>query len=117
MSFQLTQAMDVGTSNPIVARLSLGLFELIQMAQFPVEKKEDIKGCCFDLMCALVQAEKAARPLMEEIAGIEAGLATNGVKTQNNGRVIETPGVMLLDNTRIFLKFAKQALQNLAKAL
>jgi hypothetical protein len=44
-------------------------------------------------------------------------LATEGVKTQNDGRVIETPGVLLLDNSRIFLKFAKQALQQLAKAL
>lgn len=117
MSFQISKTMDVGTGNPIVARLSIGMFELVQMAQLPLEKKEEIKGCCFEIMRSLVQAEKAAKPLMDEISGIEANLAANGVKTQNEGRVIETPGVMLLDNTRVFLKFSKQALQQLAKAL
>ena len=109
--------MDVGTENPIVARLSVGLFDIIKMTRFPDDKKESIQKCCFDIMQALVQAEKAAKPLMDEIKNIETKIATEGVKTQSNGRAIETPGVLLLDNSKIFLKFAKQALQHLAKAL
>lgn len=117
MSWQITQMMDVGTDNSIVARLSVGLFDLLQIAQLPKEKKEAIQEYCLEIMRSLVQAEKAAKPLMDEIHGIEAKLATEGAKTQNGGRVIETPGVLLLDNTRVFLKFSKQALQHLAKAL
>lgn len=117
MTFQLTQTLDVGTENPIVARLTIGLFDIIQMTELPKEKQEQIIGGCFDIMRDLIQAEKSAKPLIEELRAINLKLATEGVKTQSEGRVIETPGVLLLDNSRIFLKFAKQALQHLAKVL
>lgn len=117
MNWQVTQSMDVGTSNPIVARLGMGLFDLVQMAQLSGEKKKQIGECCHEIMESLVQAEKSAKPLMDEIKAIEKKILDEGVVTQNDGRVIETPGVLLLDNTRVFLKFGKQALQRLAKAL
>ncbi|HCM41542.1 MAG: hypothetical protein A2Z97_04160 [Bdellovibrionales bacterium GWB1_52_6] len=116
-AFQLTQTMDVGSANPIVARLVPGLFDIIQMARIPNERKELIKSECHNIMKSLVSAEKAAKPLMDEIRAAEQRLCTEGVKTQNQGRVIETPGIMSLDNAKSFLMFSKQALQQLAAAM
>jgi hypothetical protein len=66
---------------------------------------------------ALVQAEKVAKLLMDEIKAVLQKLETEGVSTQAGGRVIDTPGVLHLENARVFFKFAKQALQNLANAM
>lgn len=117
MSWQITQISDVGTSNPIVARLTMGLHDLIQMAQLDEEKKSLIREECFKVKTALVQAEKAAKPLMEEIRAAEQKLCLEGVTTQSGGRAINTPGILTLENSRIFIKFAKQALQYLASAM
>lgn len=117
MNWQITQFSDVGTANPIVARLTMGLFDIIQMARIIDEKKERIKESCFEVHSALIQAEKAAKPLMDEIKGAEQKLATEGVKTQSGGRVIEIPPVLLLENSRTFLKYANQALRNLAAGM
>ena len=117
MAFQITKVSDVGTGNPIVARMLPGLQDIIKMAQIGEAKQKAITKACYEIKTALVQAEKAAKPLMNEIKLIEQNLATDGVKTQNNGRIIETPGVLNLDNTKIFLKFGKQALQYLAVAM
>lgn len=117
MAFQVTQVSDVGTSNPIVARMTIGLFEIIEMSSLPKEKADTLKKYCWDIHVALVAAEKAAKPLLEEIQKIEETLIKNGVQTQSNGNVIDTPGVINLENARVFLKYAKQALQILAKAM
>jgi hypothetical protein len=117
MAFQISKMMDVGTSNPIVARLGIGLDEAVKMARIPEEKKKLINEGCFEIMIALVEAEKAAKPLMDEIRAVMSKLATEGVKTQSGGRVIETPGVTNLENTKVFFKFSKQALQKLASIM
>jgi hypothetical protein len=109
--------MDVGSENPIVARLHLGLLEIIQMAQIPDDRKDAIRAHCFELGKDLVLAEKSARPLMNELVEIENRLRTEGVRTQAAGRAVEIPGVLRLDDSRVFLKYAKQALQTLANAL
>ena len=117
MNAQVSKIMDVGTNNPIVARLGFGLDTLIQMARISDDKKKLIRECCFEIMQFLIQGEKAAQPLIAEIKGIETQILTEGIKIQSNGHAIETPGVLLLDNTRIVIQFAKQALQKLAKAM
>ncbi len=117
MPFQITQIMDVGSENPIVARLCIGLDEIIQMAQIPDAKKSAIRDYCFDLGRYLLQAEKSAVPLMNELIEIENRLRLEGVRTQAEGKAVEIPGVLHLDDSRVFLKYAKQALQTLAKTL
>lgn len=117
MAWQLTQLSDQGTSNPIVARLTIGLFEILDMAQISKEKKQAITEHCFELSKNLVLAEKAALPLMQELRDIEQRLEVEGVRTQADGRVVETPGVMHLDGNRVFLKYAKDALQTLANVM
>lgn len=108
---------DDGTNNPIIARLGIGLSEIIKMAIISEEKKQKITDGCFEIMRTLIEAEKAAKPVIHEIHAIEKELATVGVKTQRNGTVVETPGVIHIENAKVFLKFAKQALQQLAKVI
>lgn len=117
MAFQISKFMDVGSNNPIVARLGSGLSDVVRMARIEEEKKKGINEGCFEIMIALVEAEKAAKPLMDEIRSFETKLVTEGVKTQSGGRVIETPGVTHLENAKVFLKFSKQALQKLASIM
>ena len=112
----LTKISDEGTGNPIVARLKLGLVEIIQMAKLSEDVKNAIKKCCYDVGTELLLAEKAALPLVQEIGEIEKGFDRDGLRIQQGG-VIEVPGLLHLDNARVFLKYAKQALQTLAKGL
>lgn len=116
MGFKIQKIMDVGTSNPIVARM-MGLPELIQMARMSEEKKEKIKNACFDMMRALIEAEKAAKPLIDEIKSAKQKIDSDGVKTQLPSGAIEMPSVLNLEAAKVFLKFARQALHSLARAM
>lgn len=117
MSFQLHKHLDVGTSNPIVARLGIGLPSIVEISKLTAEQKALINRACFATMEALVNAEKAARPLLAEIENAIERLDREGVQTQSGGQVIQPPYISHLDNAKVFLKFAKQALQNVADAL
>ncbi len=117
MVFQIKQFMDEGSENPIVARLSIGLADLIQMTRLSEERREKVKSASFEIMCFLIDAEKAAKPLIGAIKQIEEKLNAEGVKTQQPSGAIETPTVMNLGSARTFLKFGKQALQSLAVAM
>ena len=114
---QLKKLMDVGTSNPIVARTTVGLYPLIDIARLPDETKTGIRKASFDVMRFLVEAEKVASPLMESIRSVERRMAAEGFKVQLPTGTIETPTVGGLDATRVFLKFCKQALQSVAVAM
>lgn len=117
MTFQISKFMEAGTSNPLVVRLGIGLYDVIKLTKLDERVKLDIQEGCFKIMKSLVEAEKHVEPLMNEIKQIELQIETEGVKTQSNGMVIETPGVMLLDNTKPFLAFAKEALTTLADTM
>lgn len=115
MQWKLQKDMDVGTGNPIVARMSIGLFEIIDFADLPKEKKEKLKANCYDIMKLLVLAEKTAKPIIEEINGIVEDIKRTGIKTQSNGRCINLPSATTIDNSRSFIKYAKQVLQKVAE--
>lgn len=115
--FQLTKISDVGTGNPIVARLSIGLLEVLKFTYLQADQIEAVFSSCNEIKRALVQAEKAANPLLDEIRQIQEELRLNGAKTQSGGRVIETPGVMHLDNVRTFVKYGKQGLMHVSRAV
>lgn len=107
MQWKLQKDMDVGTANPIVARMTIGLFEMIEFSNLSKDKKEKLKSNCYDIMKLLVLAEKTAEPIFEEIK-------INGIKTQSNGRCINVPSATSVDGARAFIKYAKQVLQKIA---
>ena len=76
VNFQIKKRMDVGTGNPIVARLSMELFDIIQMASLDEAKKDEIKSACFDRVKFLVEADD--------------GQDDRGRKTDRNGRSSST---------------------------
>lgn len=115
MQWKLQKDMDVGTANPIVARMSIGLFEIIEFSHIPKEKKEELKSNCFDIMKLLILAEKTAIPIIEEIAKIMEDIKKNGIKTQSNGRCINVPSATSIGGSRAFIKYAKQVLQKVAE--
>jgi len=115
MQWKLQQDMDVGTNNPIVARLSLGLFEIIDFSTLSKEKKENLKANCYEIMQLLVLAGKTAKPIIEEIERIVADIKKQGITTQSDGRCINVPSALTIGNSRTFIKYAKQALQKVAE--
>src|SRR5437868_13386047 len=100
--FTLTQISDQGTSNPIVARLKLGLTDIIQMAQLPDEKRNALKALCYEVGKELLLAERASASLIKELRETEDRVEKEGVKVQNN-RVVELPAVLHLDDARTCL--------------
>lgn len=115
MQWKLQQDMDVGTGNPIVARMSLGMFDIIKFSQLSDDKKEKLKANCHDIMKLLVLAEKTAVPIIDEINSVLNGIKKDGVKTQSGGRCINIPAAMTIDNSRAFIKYAKQVLQKVGE--
>lgn len=106
--------MDVGTSNPIVARIIIGLSEVTDFTTLPKATKDKLLENCHEIAEFLINADKAAKPLIAEINGIIADLNLTGVQTQADGRCINLPHTATIENSRLFLKYAKQALSGIA---
>lgn len=115
MEWKLRQDMDVGTNNPIVARMSLGIFEIIELSSLSKDKKEDLKSSCYEIMKLLVLAEKNAKPIIKEIERILAEITKAGISTQSQGRCINVPSALNIEHSRSFIKYAKQVLQKVAE--
>ena len=49
MPFYFTKIADVGTSNPIIARLTVGLPEIIHIIQMSKDDKQKIIDSLFDI--------------------------------------------------------------------
>jgi len=115
MQWKLQQDMDVGTNNPIVARMSYGLFEIIDFSNLSETKKENLKANCHEIMQLLVLAEKTSKPIIEEIERIMSDIKKQGITTQSDGRCINVPSALTIGNSRSFIKYAKQVLQKVAE--
>lgn len=112
---KVVKISDQGTVNPIVARLGMGISDIVNVTSLTEKMRNEVDAACFECMTLLLEAEKAARPLMDEIRALEKRLAMERFSPDTSS--IEIPGVMNLNNCRVFLKFAKQALQRLAKTM
>jgi hypothetical protein len=113
--FKLRKAMDVGTSNPILSRLTLGLYDIVQTAQISQKEKELINQANLDVMLNLVKAEKIGMSIFQSIEAVSRSLNEDGVKTQSGGKVINLPTTEGIDKIRELLKYSKKARQELIK--
>lgn len=111
--FYTTKILDIGTKHPVVARISSGIPELLELWQVSEDKKKQTRNYCYDIAKDLIEAEKQAMPVIREIEAIEANLEKNRPTTLPDS--IES--VLNLENIRVFLKFAKAALEKLANLL
>jgi hypothetical protein len=114
MSWKIQKRMDVGTSNPIVARIIIGLSEVADFTTLAKETKNRLQENCHEIAEFLIHADKAAKPLIAEINSIVDDLNVKGVQTQADGRCINLPHTSKIENSRLFLKYAKQALSGIA---
>lgn len=113
--FKLQKFMDVGTSNPIVSRLGMGLHDIVQMAQLDKVSKDAINDANFMVMQNIVKAEKGGIPICQSIEAVMNKLGQEGIKTQSSERCVDLPSTDGLDDIREFLKYGKKALQELIK--
>ena len=115
MPFYFTKIADVGTSNPIIARLTVGLQEIIHIIQMSKDDKQKIIDSLFDISEALIEAEKSALQVIEEINHIESKLAEKAKMNafSDHPKVIDS--VLSLNRVRDFLKYSKAAFQKVGE--
>lgn len=117
MQFQLKKISDHGTSNPMVARLSFQTQELVKFVYMTKDKKDEIFALFHgEIQPRLLECDDISKEILKEISDVYSQLKEKGFTTQSNGRVIEVPHIIRLDQ-RIeqFLYSAKSALRDLAK--
>jgi len=113
--FKLQKVSNIGTSNPIVSRLSIGLFDIVKMAHIDDAAKETINSTNFTITQSLTKAEKIGLRICEDIDKILENIRKEGVKTQSFDRCINLPSVDNLGDIRDFLKYGKKSLQEVIK--
>ncbi|MBC8485995.1 MAG: hypothetical protein H8D45_08140 [Bacteroidetes bacterium] len=113
--FKSQKFLDVGTMNPIVSRLTIGLHDIIEMAQIDQSSKDSINDANFVVMQNIIKAEKIGNSICQMIETVTKKINKEGIKTQSSGRCVDLPFTEGLDEIRIFLKYSKNALQELVK--
>lgn len=116
MGFIFKKVSDYGTSNPIFARTSVQVSNLLQPFSLPKEKKERIFEIYFTMVQPrLIRCMEIYQKIGGEIEKIDAELKENGPKTQSNGRVLELPHItQLQEEVETYLYNAKSVLRDLA---
>ncbi|MDX6768934.1 MAG: hypothetical protein SF051_05335 [Elusimicrobiota bacterium] len=117
MGFQIKKISNHGTSNPIVARLTIQTDELLGFCTIPKEKKEEILILYHDeIMPRLLACDTIAQRIAKDVLEVEASLEKTGLVRQAGGRVVEVPQVMdLQQDAEQFLYTAKCVLREAAK--
>ena len=117
MGFVLKQVADVGSANPIVARLSLQFPSIFDFYELDDEVKESINEILRnDIQKRLITCDKIAVEVVNEIEAAIAVLKEDGLKTQSSGRVIESPHILNLEERlETYLYNAKSCLRDSLK--
>lgn len=111
--FKIQKIMDVGTSNPIVVALTIGMFDIVNMATIDQDAKDIINETNMEIVQHLTKAEKIAHSVCLEIENVFEELKKNGVQTQSHDRCVKVPCTNNIDDVRDFLKYGKKVLQEL----
>jgi len=115
--FKIQKISDVGTDNPIVAGLTIGLFDIVQMAEVSKEIQDTINSSNLNIVHSLTKAEKIGLQICKNIEAVMEELKKTGVQTQSFERCINVPSTEGLDDVREFLKYCKQSLQELVQII
>lgn len=117
MGFILKRVSDVGSANPIVARLSFQFNEIIGFYNLADSTKEQIKHVLMmDIQPRLLACEKISIELNNEITDALKTIHERGLKTQSNGMVLELPHILRLEErVESYLYNAKSCLRDALK--
>lgn len=83
--FKTEKISDVGTAYSPMARLGLGLFELIDFSDLPNDKGDFLKKNGIEIAKLLHEAEKISYPIIEEIENALAAFSNDGVTVDSDG--------------------------------
>lgn len=117
MVFQIRKISDHGTSNPIVARLSLQTHELVQFCSIEKQQKEDVLTLFHDhIQPRVITCDEISQEISKEILTIAQELNKKGFDIQSQGKVIEVPYLTNLEpRVAQYLYSYKSALRELSK--
>jgi len=113
--FKIQKVSNIGTSNTIMSALTIGMFDLIDFAEITKEEKDIIKKTNLNIAKHLTKAEKIAIKICSAIENKYKSIEKNGIETQSNDRCVTIPNIECLDDVRDFLKYGKQALQEMVQ--
>lgn len=116
MSFIIKKISDHGTSNPIVARLSVQTSELMQFYPLSKEKRDKIFEILHEnVQPRLLRSYEINKELLSDLKKIDEEIAKEGVHIQASGRVTTVPQIMKLrERCENYLYNAKSALRDLS---
>lgn len=114
MPMQFKKVSDVGTENPIVARLSLQWSELAPLYGLSRIANAAVFGILFEkVQPRLIECERIALSLKVEVGQIQDTVDRLGLSIQAGGRAVECPSVMRLkERAEDYLYEAKLALRD-----
>lgn len=117
MGFVLKRVSDVGSANPIVARLSLQFNKIIEFYNLSDSAKTRIQLVLNkDIQPRLLSCEKIAIELNSEIDEVLRVIKETGLKKQANGMVLEVPHILRLEERiEAYLYNAKSCLRDVLK--
>ena len=113
--FKIQKVSNIGKSNTIMSALTIGMFDLIDSAEITKEEKDTIKKTNLNIAKHLTKAEKIAIKICSAIENEYKSIEENGIETQSNDRCVTIPNTECLDDVRDFLKYGKQALQEMVQ--
>jgi hypothetical protein len=117
MDMYIKQISDVGTSNPIVARLSIQTNQILQFFFIDEKLKEEIYGVLgVNVQNRLISCFKIYSYIDNEIMKIDKEITEKGL--QKNGIAVNVPTILdLNEKCENFLYQAKSALRDLSELL
>ncbi len=115
--FKVQKISDIGASNPIMAGLTIGLHDIVAMAQISKKEKDIINSTNLNIAQSLGKAERIGQKICTNIELILADLNKSGVQTQSFERCVNVPSTEGLDDIREVLKYCKHALQEVVKII
>jgi hypothetical protein len=116
MAYTIRKVSDHGTSNPIVARLSIQTSELIKFYPLSEKQRDETLKIYFEkVQPRLLRCYELKENLLSELSEIGGKFNKEGILTQSSGRVATVPQVMNLSETcENYLYNAKSFLRDLA---
>ena len=98
LAFQIKQISEHGTSNPIVARLSVQTSQLLNFSKLKKDQKDRVLGLYnSEVQPRLLECDVRSQQISSEILEVANSLTEKGFVTQSQGRVIEVPNLLRLE--------------------
>lgn len=115
MTIRIQQISDYGTSNPIVARLSIQTRELLPFFDLNDHKRDEIWGLYFSkLQPKLISCCRIEEKLAEEVRSHQKQIDDCGLPMQENANAYTIPAILDLEHrVETFLYTAKSVLRDL----